>query len=85
MEKKKKLIKDCEFCAINATCLCFICKEYFCDSCFKMVHDKKNKSNHKKENIDMYVPIDLKCQEHPDNPLSLFCVEEKGNIFNYII
>lgn len=33
----------------------------------------------------MYVPIDLKCQEHPDIPLNLFCVEEKGNIFNYII
>ena len=77
--EKNKLIKECEFCDLNATCLCFICKFYFCDSCFKMIHNKKMKSNHKKEKIDVYVPIDLKCPEHPDNALNLFCVEEKGN------
>ena len=80
MEIKSKLIKECETCGIVATCLCFICKEYFCDSCFKMIHDKKIKSNHKKEKMDTYIPIDLKCQDHPDIPLNLFYVEEKSNI-----
>ena len=77
MEKKIKLIKECEICGANATCLCYRCKEYFCDSCFKMNHDKL-KSNHKKEKIDIYIPIELKCQEHPDVPLNLFCIDEKG-------
>ena len=77
MEKKIKLIKECETCGVNATCLCFICNEYYCDSCFKMNHDKK-KSIHKKEKIDIYVPIDLKCQEHQNVPLNLFCLDEKG-------
>ena len=78
MEKKEKLIRECEICDSNATLVCFKCKEYFCDSCFKMEHNKK-KSNHKKEKIDVYVPIDIYCQEHPDNALNLFCVDEKGN------
>ena len=80
MEIKSKLIKECEPCGIVATCLCLICKEYFCDSCFKMNHEKKIKSNHKKEKIDIYIPIDLKCQDHTDSPLNLFCIEEKSNI-----
>ena len=78
MDKKIKLIKDCETCGVNATCLCFICNESFCDSCFKMIHDKKINLSHKKEKIDIYVPIDLKCQEHQNVPLNLFCVDEKG-------
>ena len=77
--EKNRLIKECEFCGLNATCLCFKCKFYFCDSCFKMIHDKKMKTNHKKEKVDVYVPFGLKCQEHPDIPLNLFCVEEKSN------
>ena len=78
MEKKINLIKECETCGVNATCLCFICNEYFCDSCFKMNHDKKIKSGHKKEKIDVYVPIEIKCQDHPNNSLNLFCLDEKG-------
>ena len=84
MEKKSKFIKECETCEIKATCLCFECNEYFCDSCFKMNHDKNKKSNHMKENIDLYVPIELKFQNHKNNPLNLFCLDEKGNII-YII
>ena len=80
MEKKIKFIKECETCASNATCLCFKCKEYYCDSCFKWIHDKKINSNHKKEKIDIYVPIDIYCQEHPDTTLNLFCVDEKGKL-----
>ena len=78
MENKLKLIKEFDICELNASCLCFKCKEYFCDSCFKIIHDKKIKSNHKKEKIYVYVPIELKCQDHPNIPLNLFCVDEKG-------
>ncbi len=62
----------------NATCLCFKCSNYFCDKCFKMIHGLEKNANHKKENIDYYVPIDIKCQYHPLNPLNLFCIDEKG-------
>ena len=36
------------------------------------------KLNHKMEKLDIYVPIDLYCQSHPDNLLNLFCADEKG-------
>ena len=42
------------------------------------IHDLKKELNHKKENIDPFVPIDLKCPEHTDHPMSLFCIDEKG-------
>ena len=38
--------KHCEICEIEATCLCFDCINYYCDDCFKYVHEKKAKSNH---------------------------------------
>jgi len=38
---------------------------------------KNQKNNHKKENIDYFVPIDTKCPDHPQNPINLFCVDEK--------
>ena len=86
MEKKPLNIKICEYCGANATCLCFECLEYYCDSCFKYIHDKKLKSQHKRENIDPYVPFDLKCPIHPNNSNNLFCSEEKSKIiYNYLI
>ena len=81
MEKNKKEIKECDICGANTTCLCYQCKQYYCDSCFKMIHDKPKNSQHKKESIDPYVPLDLKCPEHPESPLNLFCLDEKGNLF----
>ena len=81
MENNLKLIKECEICESNASCLCFKCKQYYCDSCFKKVHVKSTKSNHKMEKIDIYVPIDLYCQAHPDIPLNLFCADEKGKLY----
>ena len=77
-KEKSNLIKECEICKSNATSLCFECNNYYCDSCYKFVHDKQVNSNHKKELIDPFVPIDLKCPGHPKNPLSLFCLNEKG-------
>ena len=77
--EKSKGIKECDICGVNATSLCFNCIQYFCESCFKLIHDKQKNSSHKKGLIDPYVPIDLKCPEHPINPLVLFCLDEKGN------
>ena len=74
----KNSIKHCDFCGKDATCLCFECLNYFCDNCYKLIHDLQNNSSHKKEEIDLYVPIDIKCPYHPKNPLNLFCVDEKG-------
>ena len=83
MENKSTNIKNCEFCGTTATSLCFECLEYFCESCFKCIHEKQLKSHHKKEPIDPYVPFDLKCPMHPNIPNNLFCLEEKGKN-NYI-
>ena len=85
MENKGKRMKYCGICDSDATCLCFICYNYFCESCFKFVHEKK-KSNHKKEKIDPYLQFDFKCPEHQRGLLDLFCIEEKGKIsFNNLI
>ena len=79
---KEKLnnVKKCEICNSNATCLCFQCNNYFCDNCYKVRHDIKKNPQHKKENIDPFVPIDIKCPEHPMDRMNLFCLDEKGNI-----
>ena len=70
--------KICEICETNATIICLNCSNYYCDSCFKLIHEKKAKSNHKKEAIDYFIPIDIKCPDHPGNLMNLFCIDEKG-------
>ena len=85
MEKNQRNNKHCEICKELATSLCLQCMNYFCDSCYKFVHDKKVNINHKKEKIDFFVPIDIKCPEHPSNLLNLFCVDEKGKKIKIII
>ena len=77
-------LKKCEVCKTEAMCLCFECMSYFCDSCFKFSHKNEENKSHKKENIDYFVPIDLKCPEHKLHPMDLFCVQDKGN-YLYII
>ena len=42
----------------------------------KKRHDERERLN---QEIDPYVPIDTICPLHSKNPLSLFCLEEKGN------
>ena len=84
METNQKNYKTCDICGVDATSLCFQCVMYFCESCFKLIHDKQKNSQHIKEKIDYFVPIDLKCPEHPTNPRNLFCVDDKGKIFNFI-
>ena len=84
IQKKPKYIKECEICKSNATCLCFQCNNYFCDRCYKLIHDIKNNSEHKKESIDPFMPIDIKCPEHPQDRMYLFCADEKGNLIFFI-
>jgi len=79
MEVNHKNSKQCEMCKDEeATTLCLDSYIYFCESCFKLVHDKKKNSNHKKEKIDLFVPIDTMCPEHKRVPMNLFCIDEKG-------
>ena len=85
MEEKKNNFKLCDICESQATFLCLEClSNYYCESCYKFIHDKKVKSNHKKEKIDYYIPIEARCPKHKKVPLNLFCADEKGN-FIYII
>ena len=83
MEKNIKLIKHCDFCSSDSTCLCFECLNYFCENCFKIIHSLQKNKEHKKEKIDLYIPIDLKCPQHPKIPIDLFCVDEKGKTRYY--
>ena len=80
---KKSNNKKCNICGIDATSLCLECTNYYCDACFKYVHDKEINNQHKKEKIDYFVPIDTRCPEHPKNLLNLFCIDEKGKYFYY--
>ena len=82
-----KNIKECIICGISANSFCFKCFSYFCDECFKYVHKKEKNNKHIKEEIDYFVPLDIKCPEHPRQPISLFCLNENGNkiyfLFNF--
>ena len=80
-EKNNKKIKEYDKYGLNANNLCFACMQYFCDSCFKLIHDKIKNSQHKKELIDPYVPIDVRCPKHPMIPINLFCLDDKGKYF----
>ena len=78
MENVKSVIKVCDICGSNATSLCFQCLQYFCESCYNLIHNKLKNSKHEKNLIDPFFPIDLKCPKHPKDSLSLFCLDEKG-------
>ena len=67
----------CEVCEEIAENLCLNCNKYYCKSCFKYIHEKKKNKNHKKENIDLDIPIATKCPIHTDVPMNLFCINEK--------
>ena len=71
----KNIIKKSEICGIEATSLCLKCISYYCDPCFKYIHEKQINNQHKKEKIDYYAPIDTKCPEHPKIPITLFCID----------
>ena len=78
MEIIDEKLKKCDICKEVGNLLCFECNSYYCESCFKFVHEKPANRGHNKENIDLFVPIDTKCKIHPNHPLDLFCIDEKG-------
>ena len=85
MEIKQKNFKQCDICKEEeANSLCPQCFYYFCEKCFKFLHEGTKIKEHKKEKIDYFVPIDIWCSEHEKNALNLFCVNEKGNIIHII-
>ena len=86
MEMKQKNFKQCDMCKDReATSLCPQCFSYYCDGCFKQVHENEKNKEHKKEKIDYFVPIDTHCSAHLGDTISLFCLEEKGkNKYIYI-
>ena len=78
----QKNFKLCEICKDEeAATLCFDCHSYFCEICYKFVHDIKQNSNHRKEKIDLFIPIDITCPDHERSPMNLFCIDDKGNIY----
>ena len=78
--------KQCDICKVNeAICLCPQCFSYYCDSCYKPVHDLKENKDHIKASIDYNVPIDIWCPDHKKNAINLFCLDEKGKIYYHII
>jgi hypothetical protein len=85
MEKNISQTKKCDICESDANCLCFKCINYFCEKCYKLIHDLKKSNDHKKELIDAFVPFDLKCPYHPTIPTNLFCLDEKGNSYLFIL
>ena len=80
MEERNNHVKECDFCGSYATCLCHECLLYFCENCYKFIHNMKKNNSHKKENIDPFVPTELKCLEHSKFPITLFCLVEKSKI-----
>ena len=85
MEDNKIHKKICELCKETATSICFDCSFYLCDSCFKFLHEKKANSEHKKEPIDPFISMEIKCPYHPNVPMNLFCLDEKSNKYFYLI
>ena len=74
-EQKEKL---CELCKEIADYICFDCSFYLCDSCFEFIHEKEANAEHKINSIDPIVPFFLKCEKHPQIPISQFSIKEKS-------
>ena len=74
----KSNLRKCEICEEEASNICYQCNMYLCEKCFKFIHEKKPKSQHKKEVIDLFVPINIKCSLHSEDNINLFCIDEKG-------
>ena len=72
-------LKKCDVCKNEPKSICFKCMNYYCDSCFKIAHTKEEFKTHKKENIDYFNFIEVRCPEHKLSPMNLFCLDEKGN------
>ena len=56
----------------------FNVKVIFVNHAINLYMKKKKNSQHVKENVDPYIPIDIKCPDHPQIVNNLFCVNENG-------
>ena len=83
MEEINNKDKKCELYKEKATNLCYDCFLYLCDSCYLYIHEKNANFFHKKEWIDPFISIDIKCPEHPTIPMNLFCSKEKSKKYSY--
>lgn len=77
-------LKKCDSCISESFWICFQCKKYYCDKCYKIIHDLKSDNPHEKTKINPYLSIDFFCPNHQEYPLELFCFNDKGN-FHFII
>jgi len=71
--------RECSSCEEVATIVCFDCRNYFCESCFKDSHKKAKSSKHKNEKISPLLPIEIYCLKHNKNQIISFCLDDKGN------
>jgi len=85
MVENLMIIKKCNLCLLEASSICFKCKKYFCDNCYKIIHEIKKNNEHEKTKINPYLSIDFFCQNHPEYPLELFCLNDGGKDIIYII
>ena len=82
----EKIYKQCGICKSPANFICFDCStNFYCEKCFKTIHNKTNNLFHPKFEIDYFIQAKTLCQEHPTIPLNLFCLTENGNyiLYNY--
>ena len=70
--------KECSRCEENATFVCFDCKDYYCENCFNLMHQKAKNKFHKKEEISPFLSIELKCLRHERYQITSFCLTDKG-------
>ena len=70
--------KECGYCEEVATIVCFDCKNYFCEDCFKSMHQKKKSSKHINEKISPILPIEINCLKHEKYQIVSFCLNDKG-------
>ncbi len=64
--------KKFEMCKLKARNLSLDCMNYYCESCYKLIHEKEATIHHLNEKSDYFIPFDTKCKEHPSNPLAYF-------------
>ena len=84
MDVNLNRLKKCDFCMSEASLICFQCKKYYCDKCFKIIHDIKKDMSHEETKINPYLSIDFFCPEHKEYPLELFCLNDKGKFYSII-
>ena len=80
-------LKKCDLCNFESFWICFQCKKYYCDKCYKIIHDLKKSQGHKKELIDPFIYYDLKCSIHKTQQNSLFCLDDKSKkiiLYNFL-